>query len=167
MERLFQLNEKRWAQKGKAGSLGTSTLLSQFHRQIAPILLQKDWLRFYCLWLNNEIAGVLYCFQYKDKISYYNSGFNPSLPKYSLGTVLIACCIEDAISEGIKEFDFLRGSEPYKYNWTGEDRKNIRLQIINRSFRGFLYYLFTKVRLQFQVIEKSSRTYIKKLLGKR
>ncbi|MGE5663197.1 MAG: GNAT family N-acetyltransferase [Deltaproteobacteria bacterium] len=36
--------------------------------------------------------------------------------------VLVARCIEDAIGEGMREYDFLRGRERYKYDLGGRDR---------------------------------------------
>ena len=46
---------------------------------------------------------------------------------YSPGTLLIAYALEDAVSRGDSEFDFLRGNEPYKYRWGARDRFNRRV----------------------------------------
>jgi CelD/BcsL family acetyltransferase involved in cellulose biosynthesis len=52
----------------------------------------------------------------------YNSGFDPEASGLSPGLVLIARCIEDAVRNGLKEYDFLRGTERYKYDLGGRDR---------------------------------------------
>ncbi len=52
----------------------------------------------------------------------YNSGFDPQVREASPGLVLIAHCIEDAIRLGLREYDFLRGRERYKYDLGGRDR---------------------------------------------
>lgn len=53
----------------------------------------------------------------------YNSGFDPEAAAgTSPGLVLLARCIEDAIGRGLREYDFLRGRERYKYDLGGRDR---------------------------------------------
>lgn len=52
----------------------------------------------------------------------YNSGYEPDYREASPGLVLLARCIEDAIRQGFREYDFLRGGERYKYDLGGRDR---------------------------------------------
>ena len=49
----------------------------------------------------------------------YNSGHDPEFRFYSVGLLLNALCLRDAIDQGKAYFDFLRGSEPYKYHLGG------------------------------------------------
>jgi hypothetical protein len=37
--------------------------------------------------------------------------------------------IEDSINKKLSEFDFLRGAEDYKYNWTKEHRFSVKVAI--------------------------------------
>lgn len=57
----------------------------------------------------------------------YNSGYNPAYSALSPGLILIARCIEEAMLDGLKEYDFLRGEEPYKYQLGGQKRPVYRL----------------------------------------
>src|SRR3990172_5862127 len=51
------------------------------------------------------------------------AGFDPEAGgRMSPGMVLLARCVEDAIGRGLKEYDFLRGRERYKYDLGGQDR---------------------------------------------
>ena len=40
---------------------------------------------------------------------------------YSVGLLMNAICLKDAIEQGAVYFDFLRGSEPYKYHLGGKN----------------------------------------------
>src|SRR5205807_436927 len=57
---------------------------------------------------------------------YYLGGFDPELARRSVGTLLTARAIETAVADGCREFDFLRGREPYKYRWGCIDRPHFR-----------------------------------------
>ena len=62
----------------------------------------------------------------------YNSGYD--IGKYaalSPGWVLLAKLFDQAIQNGHKRFDFMRGDEDYKYRFGGEDVSLMRL-LINR-----------------------------------
>ena len=56
------------------------------------------------------------CFDYDNRYFLYNSGFNTEYSHLSVGLLLKALCLKSAIEAGKTEFNFLRGSEPYKYH---------------------------------------------------
>ena len=56
----------------------------------------------------------------------YNSGYDPAYRPQSVGLLLKAWSIRYAIESGLREFDFLRGNEAYKYDLGGRDRKLYR-----------------------------------------
>ena len=59
----------------------------------------------------------------------YNSGFDPDVRGANPGVVLVAHSIREAIDRGLGEFDFLRGTERYKYDLGGRDRAVYRAVI--------------------------------------
>jgi hypothetical protein len=69
-----------------------------------------------------NIASTL-SFIYKNSVYLYNSGFDPSYNRLSPGLTLKAYLIKQAIEEGKSKFEFLRGSEKYKYDLGGKERK--------------------------------------------
>ena len=71
---------------------------------------------------NQPIAAVV-GFMYHNRWYLYNSGYRADLRHLSPGVVLKGLLIKDAIKKGIEIFDFLRGSERYKYNLGGVDEK--------------------------------------------
>jgi CelD/BcsL family acetyltransferase involved in cellulose biosynthesis len=90
----------------------------QFFRKLSQSSSQGGWLRLYFIDVNNEPAAAMYCFEYADSLLVYNSGF--AAEKYigmSVGNVLAAYTIQDAITLGKRTYDFLRGGEQYKLRY--------------------------------------------------
>ncbi len=67
-----------------------------------------------------RVAGLL-AFDAGDALLLYNSGYDPALAHASVGIVSKALLLREAIAEGKRWFDFLRGAEPYKYDLGGKD----------------------------------------------
>lgn len=123
---LFELHKRRWNQRWMPGVFASSRV-REFHRAAAPKLLERGMLRLHTLSLDGEIEAVLYCMALGNRTCYYQAGFEPSLARLSLGTILTAHAMKGSIDEGRDEFDFLRGDEPYKARWTaGSTRMNTR-----------------------------------------
>jgi len=71
-------------------------------------------------------AGVM-SFISQDEWWLYNSGYDPQFSFYSAGVILKALSIKKAIEAGKKKYDFLRGSERYKYELGGKDLQLYKL----------------------------------------
>ena len=73
-----------------------------------------------------EIDGVrvasCICFDYDETYLLYNSGYDPEKSSLSVGLLNKALTIQEAISQDIKEYNFLRGTERYKYHLGASDR---------------------------------------------
>ncbi|MGE5353183.1 MAG: GNAT family N-acetyltransferase [Acidobacteriota bacterium] len=128
MDWLFRLHNASWKNRNMPGLLEESTL-QNFHRNAAEDLLEHDTLRLYALKHDERIIAAVYSLIKNDRLYYYIGGFDPAFSKYSPGSVILLEIMENAISEGIRKFDFLRGREDYKYKWKAEDRNNYRMFI--------------------------------------
>ncbi len=96
--------------------------MAAFFRDMARMTWEAGWLNLYTLWLDGRPAASLWCFDYGGDLLLYNSGFDPTWrPELSSGIVLLAYCIQDAIARRKRRFDFLRGSESYKYRFGAVD----------------------------------------------
>jgi len=113
---FIRLHQARWRARGLPGALGGARLRA-FHHAAAPLLLERGWLRLYTLRLDGEAAASLYCLEHDERVAYYLGGMDPRYARFSLGTVLTAHAMRDAIERGAREFDFLRGDEAYKLAW--------------------------------------------------
>lgn len=68
-----------------------------------------------------------------DRLLLYNSGYDPEYRHLSVGLLLKAYGLRGAIEQGLREYDFLRGNEPYKYDLGGNDRVLYRWQLARES----------------------------------
>jgi CelD/BcsL family acetyltransferase involved in cellulose biosynthesis len=134
MTALFALHQSRWNARWLPGVLGNKRVQA-FHREVAARFLEQGWLRLHLLRAEGELRAALYCFASGNRTFYYLGGFAPEYSKYSLGTLLTGRAIQQAIAEAHSEFDFLRGSESYKYRWQPEERINHRILLL-RPRRG-------------------------------
>ena len=132
LETLFELHSRRWNKRWLPGVFSSQSVRS-FHHTVAKDLLQMGLLRLFYITLDGETQASLYCFAGKDRIMYYQGGFEPTLANMSLGTVLTSRAIQQAINEGKDVFDFLRGDEPYKQKWTKLSSHNCRQMITSKT----------------------------------
>jgi CelD/BcsL family acetyltransferase involved in cellulose biosynthesis len=107
-----------------------------FHREAASGFLDRDWLRLHVLEFQGTCRAALHVFTCRGRGYYYSGGFDPSLARFSPGTVLTGFAIEDALDRGSHTFDFLRGDEPYKYTWGASNRVNHRRLIWRAGSAG-------------------------------
>jgi len=128
---LFALHASRWAERGETGVLGAPEVES-FHREVADRLLHRGWMRLYRLHVGDELAGLLYGFQLRERFYSYIGGFEPCFNACSPGALLIEHAISETVRAGAGEFDFLRGAEAYKYRWGARDRAQYRVRINRR-----------------------------------
>ena len=72
--------------------------------------------------IQKQKAAGYFCFNYKNKLLVYNSGFDPRFSEYSPGWVLLGNLLRWSNENRITEFDFMRGNEEYKYRFGAKDR---------------------------------------------
>jgi len=104
-----------------------------FFREMAWTFLQAGWLELSFLHANRRKLAGLLNFRYKDTVYVYNSGYDPEFRHWSPGWVLISQSIQDAIEKGMKDYDFMRGSESYKYRFGAKDFEIYRYTIQRRE----------------------------------
>jgi CelD/BcsL family acetyltransferase involved in cellulose biosynthesis len=92
-----------------------------FHRDVAAVALERGWLRLWTLELDERPAAVWLGFRVGGVESYYQAGRDPALDRLSVGFVLLAHTIRAALDDGIREYRFGRGDEPYKYRFATGD----------------------------------------------
>lgn len=98
-----------------------------FFRRIAARTAELDLLRLYFLEMDGQDVAASLCFDYNGVRYLYNSGYNPDFSYYSVGLLLNALCLREAIEQGQSYFDFLRGPESYKYHLGGQNRSIYRM----------------------------------------
>ncbi|HOZ03118.1 MAG TPA: GNAT family N-acetyltransferase [Candidatus Woesebacteria bacterium] len=106
----------------------------QFFIKLLPKLAEKGWLKLFFLYLKNwrensfnlpstnQPVSAMLVFDYTGTYSLYNSGYDPTYWQLSVGQVLTALTIADAIKQGKHTYDFLRGREEYKIRLGGKSQ---------------------------------------------
>lgn len=129
---LVRLHEARWTARGEAGVLADPRVRS-FHGDVAPELAGRGLARFYLAVEGGAAVAALLVLAGRDRAMAYLSGLDPEEAHASPGRLLLDRAVEDAAEEGLGEFHFLRGREPYKFEWRAEERRNRRRSFVRRA----------------------------------
>jgi CelD/BcsL family acetyltransferase involved in cellulose biosynthesis len=113
---LFLLHTARWDAET------TFTRHERFHREFAAAAAREGWLRLWVLEVDGVPAAAWYGFRFSGVESYFQLGRDPRFAKASVGFVLLAHTVEQALDDRITEYRFLWGAEPYKYRFATGDR---------------------------------------------
>jgi CelD/BcsL family acetyltransferase involved in cellulose biosynthesis len=90
----------------------------QFFRTFAVETAEEGWLKLYFLKIDNKRVAAMLGFEYGDQFFLYNSGFDSDdYKQLSVGNVLTAYTIQQAIERKNQKYDFLRGNEEYKFRF--------------------------------------------------
>ena len=115
MDTLFALHRLRWGED--SGFLPREP----FHREFAAVALARGWLRLWLLELDGRPAAAWYGLRFGGVEHYYQSGRDPAFDSLSAAFVLLAHTIRSAFDDGVSEYRFWRGQDPYKYRFTDQD----------------------------------------------
>jgi CelD/BcsL family acetyltransferase involved in cellulose biosynthesis len=110
---FWRLHHARWASVGGSDAVYDSRT-ENFHRESLRALGKLGWARIYLLSVHGEVCAGLYGFMHGDRFAFYQSGFDARWRRRSVGSIVIGAALRDAFANGLREFDFLRGEEPYK-----------------------------------------------------
>lgn len=125
LDRLRALHAARWRSEGHGGVFADPRVRA-FHEEATPRLQAAGLLRLAVLTIDDRPAAAYYGLCDGRRAYGYLTGFDPDFAFESPGSALIADMIEEAAAEGCEVFDFLRGQEPYKYEWGARDQPNYR-----------------------------------------
>lgn len=140
MEIFIKLNEKRWRSEGLLGSfLSKEESFRNFHINVAELFAEKGWLGLYFLTADGEPISAQYNFEYGEKMFYYLAGFDPQYSNYSVGNLIIRFLLERCIKKGFREYDMMRGDEPYKLMWTHTIRRNFEIKFVRERWHSIFF----------------------------
>ena len=99
----------------------------EFFVDVARELAKRDQLRLAFLEVSGvRVAACMAC-SYGESYLLYNSGYDPQYSHLSVGLLNKAFSISAAIEENKRTYNFLRGTERYKYDLGGQDHAIYRL----------------------------------------
>jgi CelD/BcsL family acetyltransferase involved in cellulose biosynthesis len=130
LDSLFALHKARWPE-GASGFAGPREV---FHREFAACALDRGWLRLWFLELDGHPVAVWYGFRFRGVQSFYQAGRDPAWDKESVGSVILSHSIRDTLEDGLDEYRFLEGDDPYKYRFTKDDPGLVTVGISGSAF---------------------------------
>ena len=113
---LLALHALRW--EGAGGGAFTDPQVTRQQRLFASEMARQNRLWLTTLDLGGQPAAAWYGFTSDTTVYFYQGGRDPRLEHDSVGLVLMGLMIRRAIERGYRTFNFLRGDDPYKRQWT-------------------------------------------------
>ncbi len=132
LSKFFDLHQRRWQSVNVSG-IFSEPKMREFYRDIGIQFLERKWLHFSCLTADDEMVAAEYGFVHNGKFYGATIARDIRYSKYSVGHLHYIFLIKAAIENGLQEFDFLRGDEPYKFYWTKSARKYMQLVAIKKG----------------------------------
>jgi CelD/BcsL family acetyltransferase involved in cellulose biosynthesis len=129
---FFDLYRKNWGEEGKR--------LQEFVRIFASRIQNKPVLQMDLLKCNGIcVAGLLH-FRHKQTLLMYLMAIDKDFnPKISIGNILVGLAVQNAISQGILAYDFLKGDESYKFHWATHGSASITLLFFQRKLTPVMF----------------------------
>jgi hypothetical protein len=134
MAELFRLHRLRWQSDGGSDGI-RGPRIEAFHRDATQLLAEGGRVRIYTMWLGRVAVASVYAILHGGTFYYYQSGYDPAWASKSVGLVLVGETFKDAI-EGFCRYDFLRGNERYKSDWTTQRKRTVALRILRPGSVG-------------------------------
>jgi CelD/BcsL family acetyltransferase involved in cellulose biosynthesis len=100
-----------------------------FFRKLIAATAEEGALQLFFMEMDDKPVAASLCLDYDGVRMLYNSGHDTDYRYYSVGLLLHALCLRDALERGYRCFDFLRGNEPYKYRLGGRDHHLYRITL--------------------------------------
>jgi CelD/BcsL family acetyltransferase involved in cellulose biosynthesis len=168
LSEFFDLHQRRW------GSVNTGRWFSDprmraFYEDIATQFIKKGWLHFSSLNIDGRMANAQYGYVYNCKFYAVMVARDTRYSEYSIGHLHDKFLIEEMIGKQLKEFDYSRGDEPYKFYWAKSARKYIQVSIIGKGLCTGIRFKFLRVFLRLYVIRQNGlrASYRLRLMRKR
>lgn len=129
LDAFIDLHQRKWGDDGLFPPTPGGDASRVFFRRLFEEHGPDGPLRLAFLTLGDRRIAAGVHFRTADSYLYYNAGVDPDARELSPGVIMVAAYIRRAIEEGCRRLDFLRGNEPYKYEWGAVDEPIQRLLV--------------------------------------
>jgi CelD/BcsL family acetyltransferase involved in cellulose biosynthesis len=107
--------------------------MAEFFYELVHLFAIENWVELHMLYLEDRLITTLMNFLYEDTVYFYNIAYDIDYATYSPGFYLFDHSIKQAIAQGRKVADFLRGREKYKYFFGAKESKIYSLKLKQRE----------------------------------
>jgi len=118
---FIDLHQKRWGDDGLFPPTKGGDQSRVFIRRLFELVGPDRGLGLTFLTVASQTIAAGVHFETADSLLFYNAGIDPDARALSPGVVMTYAYIKRAMERGLRRFDFLRGDEPYKYEWGAVD----------------------------------------------
>jgi CelD/BcsL family acetyltransferase involved in cellulose biosynthesis len=129
LDLFIDLHQRRWGDDGlfppTPGGERSRTLFRRLFEEFAD----DGALRLSFLSIGDRRVGAAVWFRDGETAWYYNAGLDPDARELSPGVVMVERSVRRALADGTRRLDFLRGDEPYKYEWGAIDEPVVRVLV--------------------------------------
>jgi CelD/BcsL family acetyltransferase involved in cellulose biosynthesis len=153
---LQELHRRRFDAKEQESAF-LDPHVSTFHAAVLKCFGAHGCAQLHLLKLNGRPVAAMYTLSTGKKLSLYQTGVDPDFGKFSVGVVLMHSIINNAIQDGYREFDLLRGAEAYKFQWATGVRELHTFRLFRGQLKSQLAYGTYIIRKQLQVIKHAFR----------
>jgi CelD/BcsL family acetyltransferase involved in cellulose biosynthesis len=126
---FIDLHQKRWGALGLFPDTAGGEQSRVFARRLFELYGADGPLRLTFLTVGARTIAAGIHFETPDGYLYYNAGVDPDARELSPGVLMIHAYVARALEAGKRRLDFLRGNEPYKYEWGAVDEPIQRLLV--------------------------------------
>lgn len=106
-------------------------------------LSPRGWLYAALMEIGDRTIAFQFGFRCGDALWDFSKAYDAGYSHLSPGTMLVPAVLDYGFSHGYREYDFLRGEEPYKMRWSTGSHRTWRVIIWNRRalsrLRAFIY----------------------------
>lgn len=130
VEAFMAMHQHRWTSVGRRGVYADPPVAA-FQREVARRFFERGWLYLAFLKVDGARVSALCGFKHGGALAYYLNGTAEAgeARRFSPGLVHHCLCMQDLIPQGVRTYDFLRGTERYKYECGAVDVPNWTLQL--------------------------------------
>jgi CelD/BcsL family acetyltransferase involved in cellulose biosynthesis len=130
---LVDLHQRRRGTRlrvlGKPGAFA-SKRFTAFHRAAMQQLLLQRHLQLHWLELDGRPVAAEYHLAADGVIYAYQSGIDPDALDWQPGRLITLATLRQAVEQGYRAFDFLRGDEPYKAHYRAQPRPSLAVRVV-------------------------------------
>ena len=125
IDRLLQLHWMRWGDEANLLTPARAPFLHDFAAQA----LELGWLELWFLELDGRAVAAYIGFRFAGTEAAFATGADPAFRQDHVGIAMIFHMVRQAADDGVREFRFLSGNQPYKARMPNSDRPVERLAI--------------------------------------
>jgi hypothetical protein len=129
LDAFIDLHQRRWGDDGLFPPTEGGAMSRRFFARLFELMSGDGTLDLRFLEVDGRRIAAGVGFDEAGSVYYYNAGVDPDARDLSPGVVMVERYVRDALARGKRRLDFLRGNEPYKYEWGAVDEPIRRLLV--------------------------------------